>query len=67
MIDLDLVHQPADLYRLSEEDFLQLPQTKEKMAAKLFKNIQQTKKLPLAQFLNGLGSGQIPNPHEIYI
>jgi DNA ligase (NAD+) len=45
----------ADLYRLKLEDFYAIPQTKEKMAAKLFANVQKSRKLPLAAFLNGLG------------
>ena len=45
----------ADLYRLSVEDFLVIPQTREKMAAKLYANIQGSRHLPLASFLNGLG------------
>lgn len=55
MIELGLVKETRDLYRLSIKDFLALPATKEKMATKLFDNIQKTKKLPLARFLNGLG------------
>jgi DNA ligase (NAD+) len=55
LIQSGLVEHVADLYRLTEEDFLKLPATKEKMAAKLYKNIQSTCKLPLARFLNGLG------------
>ena len=55
MLDLGLVTQVEDLYRLAVEDFLRLPLTKEKMAKKLWDNIQASKKLPLSQFLNGLG------------
>lgn len=55
MMDLELIHGPADLYVLSVEDLLKLPQTKEKLAQKLFQNIQKTKKLPLQRFLHGLG------------
>ncbi len=55
MIDLKLVRETKDLYLLSLEDLLKLPATKEKMAQKLLTNIQKTKKLPLARFLNGLG------------
>jgi DNA ligase (NAD+) len=45
----------ADLYRLSVDDFFVIPQTKEKMANKLYSHIQKSKHLPLASFLNGLG------------
>ena len=55
MIDQDLVKSIPDLYRLTIEDLLKLPATKDKMATKLFQNIQATKSLPLAKFLNGLG------------
>lgn len=55
LIEMGLVAHMSDLYKLSVEDFLKLPLTKEKMAHKLYNNIQTTKKLPLAQFLNGLG------------
>lgn len=55
MIELGLVKDTRDLYRLTVEDFLKLPATKEKMATKLYENIQKTKTLPLARFLNGLG------------
>jgi DNA ligase (NAD+) len=55
MIDLSLVVCIPDLYKLTQDDLLKLPATKEKMAKKLFDNIQQTKTIPMAMFLNGLG------------
>jgi len=55
MMDLGIVNAIPDLYRLTKDELLRLPQTKEKMADKLFKNIQASKKVDLAQFLNGLG------------
>ncbi len=55
LLEQGLVTTAADLYRLRREDFFKIPQTKEKMAAKLCGNIQQSRQLPLAQFLNGLG------------
>ncbi len=55
MLTLELVRHMADLYRLSVEDLLKLPLTKEKMATKLFNNIQKSKTLPLVSFLTGLG------------
>ncbi|NRA46521.1 MAG: NAD-dependent DNA ligase LigA [Oligoflexales bacterium] len=55
LIEHDLVAEVSDLYKLKVEDFLKLPLTKETMANKLFRNIQDSKNLPLAQFLNGLG------------
>jgi DNA ligase (NAD+) len=55
LMDEGLVKTPADLYRLTIEDLLVIPQTKEKMATKLWNNIQASRNLPLAAFLNGLG------------
>lgn len=55
MMESGMVKSIPDLYRLTPNMLLTLPSTKEKMAAKLFENIQKTKNLPLAMFLNGLG------------
>lgn len=55
MMKLGLVSHASDLYRLSVEDLLKLPLTKEKMAQKLFANIEKSKNLTLNQFLTGLG------------
>jgi DNA ligase (NAD+) len=55
MMDLNLVKVCSDLYNLTVKDLLTLPSTKEKMAQKLFDNIQKSKILPLPMFLNGLG------------
>jgi DNA ligase (NAD+) len=55
LVDAKLVRTVGDLYRLSVDDFLKLPMTKAKMATKLFQNIQNSKSLDLARFLNGLG------------
>lgn len=55
MIDTGLISSIPDLYKLAKEDFLKLPSTKDKMASKLYNNIQSTKTVPLAMFLNGLG------------
>lgn len=55
MIQMELVDHVHKLYTLEVKDFLKLPATKEKMAEKLFKNIQASKTVPLAKFLNGLG------------
>jgi len=55
LVEKGRVKTMADLYRLKLDDFYLIPQTKEKMATKLFANIQKSRKLPLAAFLNGLG------------
>jgi DNA ligase (NAD+) len=55
MIDQGLVSEVPDLYDLTEEDFLELPLVKEKMARKLYQNIQASRDISLPRFLNGLG------------
>ena len=55
MMDLGLVREIPDLYALTMESLLKLPQTKEKMASKLLANIEGSRKVPLAKFLCGLG------------
>lgn len=55
MVQAGLLEDLSDLYRLEVSDFLKLPATKEKMAQKLYDNIQKSRELPLAHFLNGMG------------
>lgn len=55
MLELGLVQDIPDLYKLKEDDFLKLPLTKEKMAKKLYANIQASCDIPLARFMSGLG------------
>lgn len=55
LLDLELIDDCADLYNLTKEDLLNLPLTKEKMANKLLENIDGSRSVPLARFLNGLG------------
>ena len=55
LMDEGLVKTVADLYRLTKDQLLVIPQTKDKMATKLHGNIQKSRRLPLARFLNGLG------------
>jgi DNA ligase (NAD+) len=55
MIEAGLVKKIPDLYRISVEGLLTLPATKQKMAEKLWRHIQETKSVDLAKFLNGLG------------
>lgn len=45
----------TDLYRLTLEDFLELPFTKEKLATKLYTSLQSSKNLELLDFLCALG------------
>jgi len=68
MIDLKMVSHMSDLYHLKAEELVRLPLTKEKMALKLHQNIQGSKKLPLTQFLNGLGiKGMGPSMWELLL
>lgn len=55
LLETGLVDGIPDLYRLSFDDFLSLPLTKDKMAKKLFDNIQSSKNVDLARFMLGLG------------
>jgi DNA ligase (NAD+) len=55
MINKGLVEGIPDLYRLKEEDFLLLEKVKEKLAAKMFENIQKTKTQNLSQFISAIG------------
>lgn len=55
LINKGLVEGIPDLYRLKLEDFLLLDKVKEKLAAKMFENIQKTKQQGLAQFITAIG------------
>jgi DNA ligase (NAD+) len=55
MIDKNIIEGIPDLYRLKEEDFLILDKVKDKLAAKMFENIQKTKVQNLAQFISAIG------------
>lgn len=56
MIQSSMVSNIADLYRLEVEDLLKLPLTKDKMAQKIYSNIQATKdNTSLEKFLKGFG------------
>lgn len=54
MISEGLIKDIPDLYRLTMEDLLKLPLTKEKMAAKLLTHIERSKQLSIPNFLAGL-------------
>lgn len=55
LINAKLVHSIADIYRLSVSDFMGLDKVKEKLAEKLFENIQKTKTTDLVTLLASLG------------
>jgi DNA ligase (NAD+) len=50
-----LVEQVPDLYRLRVEDFLLLDKVKDKLANKMFENIQKSKQQTLVQFISAIG------------
>ncbi|MCM2350254.1 MAG: NAD-dependent DNA ligase LigA [Bacteriovoracaceae bacterium] len=55
LINKGLVVGIPDLYRLEKDDFLLLDKVKEKLATKMYENIQKTKSLGLAQFISAIG------------
>jgi DNA ligase (NAD+) len=55
LINKGMVEKIPDLYRVKIEDFLLLDKVKEKLATKMFENIQKTKKQSLAQFISAIG------------
>ena len=55
LLDIGLVHDPADIFSLEVADFYNLPLFKEKRAQKVFEAIQSKKHISLDRFLFGLG------------
>ena len=55
LMETKKVTRISDLYKLTKENFLELPFTKEKLASKLFKSIENSKTLSLLDFLCALG------------
>ena len=55
LVDKGLVTTPADLYKLSTDDFLKLDLIAEKSAQTLYSVIQKSKNVTLARFINSLG------------
>jgi DNA ligase (NAD+) len=55
MILKGLVETIPDLYRLKIQDFLLLDKVKDKLATKMFENIQKTKEQSLSQFISAIG------------
>ena len=49
-----MVKTPADLYKLTIEDFMKLDLVKEKSATTLYESIQQSKSNPLKRFITAL-------------
>ncbi len=50
----NMIQSAADLYALSQQDFMQLDLVKEKAAFNIYNSIQSSKKRPLARFLTAL-------------
>lgn len=55
LVDAGLVQNPADLYRLSQEDLLQIERFAEKSADNLIAAIEKSKHAPLWRLIHGLG------------
>jgi DNA ligase (NAD+) len=55
LIEVDLIHDPADIYRLTRKDLMSLPHIKEKSADNLLTAIEQSKSRPLPNLINALG------------
>ena len=54
LFEKNMINSPADLYALSQQDFMQLDSVKEKSAFNIFNSIQASKNRPLAKFLTAL-------------
>lgn len=54
LFNKNMIKSAADLYALSQQDFMQLDLVKEKSAFNIYNSIQNSKNPPLARFLNAL-------------
>ena len=54
LYNLNMVKTPADFYKLSQQDFMQLELVKEKSAYNMFSSIQNSKNRPLSKFITAL-------------
>lgn len=55
LLEYDLVQDPADIFLLKKEDFLNLPLFQEKRAQNVYDSIQKAKEVSLPRFLFALG------------
>ncbi len=55
LLDRGLIHDVADLYRLTAGDLMQLPNIKEKSAENLLRAIDRSKERPFRSVVNALG------------
>lgn len=54
MMDQGMIEYIPDIYRLTKEQLLTLPKTKEKLANKILENIEKSKKVNIIKFLSSL-------------
>ncbi len=54
LYDKKMIKTPADLYKLTVQDFMKLDLVKEKSATNLYNSIQETKNRPLKRFITAL-------------
>ncbi|MCQ2789364.1 MAG: NAD-dependent DNA ligase LigA [bacterium] len=54
LFDRKMLKSPADLYKLSQDDFMKLDLIKEKSASNIYNSIQDSKNRPLNRFLTAL-------------
>jgi DNA ligase (NAD+) len=59
LVDKGLVRSPADLYRLTKDDLMNLDGFADRSATLLLKSIADSKTVPLNRFLMGLGIRQV--------
>jgi DNA ligase (NAD+) len=59
LVDQDIVKTPADLYRLTPEQLVELERLGHKSAQKLVAAIEKSKQTTYARFLYGLGIGNV--------
>ena len=55
LYNLDLVHSPADLYTLTENQLLQLEGWKERSAARFLQSLRESRKVPFERVLFAVG------------
>ncbi len=59
LVEKKLIKTPADLYKLTVDDFLILEGVKDKSAKKLYNSIQSKREIPLDRFIYGLGISEV--------
>ncbi len=59
LVDSDIIHDPADLYSLKQEQLAALERMADKSAANIIAALEQSKATTLARFLFGLGIREV--------